>query len=123
MEDLALQLGYSDSKNKPVEQKLADALMNLGTTVDGTVSAADVLRDAAIAVNKTVRPTQVTDIDRELFGTTRPTEVTQDIISPALRGFLLAVGLAQQADKTSPTTAAGTSLLPHPSKLVGVQQS
>jgi ATP-dependent helicase YprA (DUF1998 family) len=109
MTDLALQLGYSGSENKPDEQKLADALMNLGITADGTASASDVLRDAAIALaeNNVVRPTQVTKIDEEIFGTTSPVEITQDIISPALRGFLLAVGLAQQADKTSPQPLRG----------------
>jgi len=109
MSDLAMQLGYADRPNKPDEQKLADALMNLGTTAEGTVSASDVLRDAAItlATNHVVRPTQVTKIDHEIFETAIPTEITPDIISPALRGFLLAVGLAQQADKTSPQPLRG----------------
>ncbi len=109
MKDLALQLGYSGGENKPDEQKLADALTNLGTSIDGTISASDVLRDAAItlATNKTVRPTQVTRIDEEIFGTKLPSDVTENIVSPALRGFLLAVGLAQQADKTSPQPLRG----------------
>ncbi|MCE7948029.1 MAG: DEAD/DEAH box helicase [Chloroflexi bacterium CFX4] len=109
MNDLAMQLGYSGDPNKPDEQKLADALMNLGTTAEGTVSASDILRDAAITLstNHVVRPTQVTKIDHELFETPIPTEITSNIISPALRGFLLAIGLAQQADKTSPQPLRG----------------
>ncbi len=109
MSNLAMQLGYAGGPNKPDEQKLADALMNLGTMAEGTVSASDVLRDTAktLAANDVVRPTQVTKIDHEIFETPLPTEVTPDIISPALRGFLLAVGLAQQADKTSPQPLRG----------------
>lgn len=109
MNDLAMQLGYAGGPNKPDEQRLADALINLGTTAEGTVSASDILRDAAItlATNHVVRPTQVTKIDHEIFETPIPTEITPDIISPALRGFLLAVGMAQQADKTSPQPLRG----------------
>ena len=105
--NLALQLGYRGNNTLAPARKLSEALSNLGVTASGAATAADVLRDACQAQNKFVRPTKVTELDQILFGATPPNEVTETLISPAMRGFLLGLGMAQRPDQTAPQPVRG----------------
>jgi DEAD/DEAH box helicase domain-containing protein len=110
MSDLAIQLGYSGSERVAPEIKLAESLDNLDTTADGRITAADILRDASLDIHKgkAVRPTKVTELDKALFNYASPDRISPELISPAMRGFLLALAMAQnEHDKASPQPVRG----------------
>lgn len=109
MTDLATQLGYSGSDRVSPEVKLAEAFDKLGTTADGNISAADILRDASQEFHHgTVRSTKVTDLDNILFNYSTPNKASDKLVSPGMRGFLLALAIAQKMDeKASPQPVRG----------------
>lgn len=109
MKDLSLQLGYSGSMSIKEEEQLGQALEYIGVTAEGTATAADVIRDASQELNQgIVRPTRVTDLDHALFNYQSPDETGKDMVSPAMRGFLLALAMAQRSDdKASPQPVRG----------------
>ena len=102
MSDLAMQLGQPPASGLSAEQHLGEAL--------ATVGAADALRDACREVdhllnpnnpNPTVRSTKVvnsdnlnspTDLDRQIF----PGAASNGVVSDAMRGLLLALGMSQR---------------------------
>ena len=86
MADLAGALGQSISLNDAAEVALAKALKNQ--------NAPDALRDACFAVNKSVRPTKVPDLDNVLFPGARPED---QVASDAMRGLLLALGISKES--------------------------
>ena len=85
MADLAGALGQSVSPNETVEVTLANALKHQ--------NAPDAIRDACIAVNKSVRPTKVPDLDDVLFPGVR---IEDQTASDAMRGLLLALGISKE---------------------------
>ena len=91
MTDLAVALGQPVSLNDTAEVALSDALKNQ--------NAPDAMRDACIAVNGSIRPTQVPDLDNTLFPGGRQ---KNQVVSDAMRGLLLALGIS----KESPTGAS-----------------
>jgi len=95
MTALAESLGTSSSDVEPPRQ-LGEALENIGS--------ADAIRDACQAVNGSVRATDVRDLDNELFPNAREPE---QLISDALRGFLLALGMSALANGRSPQPVRG----------------
>jgi hypothetical protein len=114
MSNLAMQLGQPAVSGISAEQHLGEAL--------ATVGAADVLRDACREVdrllnpsnpNPTVRATKVidpdnsnnpTDLDRQLF----PGPATNGLVSDAMRGLLLGLGMSQQVStRRSPQPVRG----------------
>ncbi|MEH2229770.1 MAG: DEAD/DEAH box helicase [Nostoc sp.] len=102
MSDLAMQMGQPTVSGLSAEQYLGEAL--------ATVGAADALRDACREVdhllnpsnpNPTVRAIKVkdpnnlnapVDLDRQLF----PGAATNRVVSDAMRGLLLALGMSQR---------------------------
>ena len=88
MRTLATELGSHPSPNLTAEQQLAAALKE--------VDAADALRDACQQVNDSVRPTRVPQLDDVLFANEKQ-KGEEHTISPAMHGFLLALGLAKNA--------------------------
>lgn len=86
MADLARALGQSLSQNEAAEVVLANALKNQ--------NAPDAIRDACIAVNQSVRPSKVPDLDDVLFPTARPKDQQA---SDAMRGLLLALGMSKES--------------------------
>ncbi|MEG3907799.1 DEAD/DEAH box helicase [Microcoleus sp. w2-18bC1] len=68
----------------PAERKLGEAL--------ATIGAADALRDACVAINGSVRATNVQILSDHLFPGARGT----DFVSDAMRGLLLGLGMSQR---------------------------
>ncbi|HIE00198.1 MAG TPA: DEAD/DEAH box helicase [Thiotrichaceae bacterium] len=87
MTQLADRLGQPKIAGKMGYQRLADALVN--------IQVPDALRDAckAVAVNNTVRPAKVPDLDQQLF----PSATRNATASEAMRGLLLALGMSQRS--------------------------
>ena len=86
MINLAESLGEPHSPNDTAEVTLAKALQ--------TQNAPDALRDACVAVNRSVRPTKVPDLDDVLFLKAREENQTA---SNAMRGLLLALGMSKDS--------------------------
>jgi DEAD/DEAH box helicase domain-containing protein len=82
MSNLAQQLESTPRKHLNAERRLGEALNDL--------NVAEAIRDASKARHGSVRATQVPDLDKILF------EGEGDTISEAMRGLLLALGLAKQ---------------------------
>ncbi|MBL8049624.1 MAG: DEAD/DEAH box helicase [Anaerolineales bacterium] len=98
--DLAMELKYPSNDRVEPKIKLAEALNKLGATADGFVTAADILRDASQSLHKdeTVRPTKITDLDKVLFDYSSNDSVSTELVSPAMRGFLLALAFSQNRE-------------------------
>lgn len=88
MADLAGALGQPSLPNVAAEVTLANALKNQ--------NAPDAIRDAcvAVAVNDTVRPSKVPDLDDILFPSAR---LEDRQASDAMRGLLLALGMSKES--------------------------
>ena len=86
MVDLARELGQPPLPNDTPEVALANALKSQ--------NAADAIRDACVAVNRSVRPTKVPYLDDVLFPRTREEDQTA---SDAMRGLLLALGMSKES--------------------------
>ena len=86
LEDLAKELGHPPTANNTAEVTLAKALK--------THHAPDAIRDACTAVNQSVRPTKVPDLDDILFPGARAQNQTA---SDAMRGLLLALGMSKES--------------------------
>lgn len=86
MADLAKALGHPTSPNVAAEVVLAEALK--------TQNAPDSIRDACIAVNGSVRPSKVPDLDDVLFSGAR---LGDQLTSDAMRGLLLAIGMGKES--------------------------
>ncbi|WP_216634582.1 DEAD/DEAH box helicase [Gloeomargarita lithophora] len=95
MTTLAESLGTSSIGSEPPRQ-LGEALEN--------IEASDAIRDACQVVNGGVRATDVRDLDDQLFPNAREPE---QLISDALRGFLLALGMSTLANGRSPQPVRG----------------
>ncbi len=80
---LAQELGEPTQTSLSAKESLGRGL------VKNNVSEA--LRDACQAINKTVRPTQITQLDQQLF----PSANRQGFTSSAMRGVLLALGMSE----------------------------
>ncbi len=93
--ELAMALGKLPSPDVPPEVCLSEALLEHATP--------DALRDACVAVNGSVRPSQVPDLDRVLF----PNSNTGQIASEAMRGLLLAIGMSEKTPGMSPQPVRG----------------
>ena len=85
MVDLAGKLGQP-TPNDQAEVALAKALK--------TQNAPDAIRDACVAINQSVRPTKVPDLDDVLFPGAREEDQTA---SDAMRGLLLALGMSKES--------------------------
>jgi Lhr-like helicase len=94
MSDLAMQLGQSPTSGMSAEQSLGEALATLGATTNNPQQneVANVLRDACVAVNGSVRATNVQALDEQLFPGARGT----DFVSDAMRGLLLGLGMSKR---------------------------
>lgn len=86
MADLARSLGHPPLPNVTAEVALANALKNQ--------NAPDAIRDACVAVNDTVRPTKVPDLDDVLFPQARSED---QLTSDAMRGLMLALGMSKES--------------------------
>ena len=86
LEDLARELGHPPMASDTAEVTLAKALK--------THHAPDAIRDACAAVNQSVRPTKVPDLDDILFPGARAQNQTA---SDAMRGLLLALGMSKES--------------------------
>ena len=84
MNDLAEVLGSTARPRLPAETRLGEALVN--------VNVADAIRDAAKETHGTVRATQVPHLAKILFRNSADEQQALD----AMRGLLLALGLAKQ---------------------------
>jgi hypothetical protein len=107
IETLATALGVHRRPDEPPEQALERAL-------DGA-SVTDAVRDACQIVNRTVRATRVTDLDRVLFDAPAAPGV---LASDALRGLLLAMGIARRPSGVAPQPMRG-HLFFHNSRICG----
>ena len=87
MADLAGALGNPVLPNVAAEVALADALK--------TQKAPDAIRDACVAINESVRPTKVPDLDNVLFPGIR---LEKQTASDAMRGMLLALGMSKETE-------------------------
>lgn len=93
-ETLCSQLGSGSNTGHKDEARLGLALKD--------ISASDALREACMVVDKQrggqgiVRPARVTDLDKVLFPGISPVDDT--MFSDAMRGFLLALGIAQDPE-------------------------
>lgn len=85
MTDLAGALGKPVPPNVAAGVALADALK--------AQNAPDAIRDACVAINQSVRPTKVPDLDNVLFPDMR---VEKQTASDAMRGMLLALGMSKE---------------------------
>ncbi|OAB61933.1 DEAD/DEAH box helicase [Leptolyngbya valderiana BDU 20041] len=94
---LATQLGQPRQSGQSPRQSLGDALIKRG--------AADALRDACQTVNGSVRPTQIQHLDAQLFP--GATSSVNALVSDAMRGLLLALGMSQDANDRSPQPVRG----------------
>ena len=86
MADLAGALGQLPLPNEAAEVALANALKNQNTP--------DAIRDACVAVNDSVRPSKVPDLDDVLFPHARSKD---QLASDAMRGLLLALGMSKES--------------------------
>lgn len=93
---LAESLGVSSTNNKDARRQLGDALERIG--------AGEALRDACQEVNGSVRATDVRKLDDQLFG---DSEQDGQLVSDAMRGFLLALGMSNLANGRSPQPVRG----------------
>lgn len=99
MDTLSAHLGRPGSGGDS-KDRLARALVEL--------DAVDALRDACreVALDKRVRPARVTDVDAVLFPGSQPPAGA--VVSDAMRGFLLALGMSRQRqDGRSPQPLRG----------------
>lgn len=103
---LATQLGQPRQGGMSAKQRLGEALAR--------IQAPDALRDACQAVNRTVRPTQIQDLDGQLFPGASSLEdaigfatARSAIASNAMRGLLLALGMSQGSNGRSPQPVRG----------------
>lgn len=94
MSNLAQGLGQP-MPGLAAERKLGEAL--------ATIGAADALRDACVAVNGSVRATNVQALSDHLFPGARGT----DFVSDAMRGLLLGLGMSQRTNGRSPQPVRG----------------
>jgi DEAD/DEAH box helicase domain-containing protein len=83
MSNLVEDLGQP-MRGVPAERKLGEAL--------ATIGAADALRDACVAINGSVRATNLQTLSDHLFPGARGT----DFVSDAMRGLLLGLGMSQR---------------------------
>jgi hypothetical protein len=97
MRQLATQLGQARQGGMSPKQRLGEAL--------ASIQAPDALRDACKTVNGTVRPTQIQQLDEELFPGAGSLE--NAIASNAMRGLLLALGMSQRTIGRSPQPVRG----------------
>ncbi len=86
MVDLAGALGQPTLPNVAAEVALANALKHQ--------NAPDAIRDACVAINQSVRPSKVSDLDDVLFPNARP---KNQPVSNAMRGLLLALGTSKES--------------------------
>lgn len=106
MSNLAMQLGQSPASGMSAEQSLGEALATLGATTNNPQEnnqVANALRDACVAVNGSVRATNVQALDEQLFPGARGT----DFVSDAMRGLLLGLGMSQRTNGRSPQPVRG----------------
>ena len=96
MADLAGALGQLPLPNEAAEVALANALKNQNTP--------DAIRDACVAVNDSVRPSKVPDLDDVLFPHARSKD---QLASDAMRGLLLALGMSKEVTGPSPQPVRG----------------
>lgn len=101
MNELAGRLGQPAERNQAAEVRLGMALLH--------VRAPDALRDACREVNKSVRATRADELDAQLFpGGAKGTRDADQIVSPAMRGLMLALGMARDpATDRSPQAVRG----------------
>ena len=92
---LAENLGTSSGDSDPRRQ-LGEALES--------IEAADAIRDACRAVNDSVRATDVRDLDNQFFPNAREPE---QLVSDAMRGFLMALGMSTLTNGRSPQPVRG----------------
>ncbi len=85
---LAQELGEPVQTSLSAKESLGRALTNNDVP--------EALRDACQAINGTVRPTKVTQIDEQLF----PDADRQEMITPAMRGVLLALGMSERGGRS-----------------------
>lgn len=97
MSQLATQLGQPRQGGMSPKQRLGEAL--------ASIQAPDALRDACKAVNEKVRPTQIQQLDGQLFPGAGSLE--NAIASNAMRGLLLALGMSQNTTGRSPQPVRG----------------
>ncbi|OQW92707.1 MAG: DEAD/DEAH box helicase [Thiotrichaceae bacterium IS1] len=90
MVNLVTQLQSSVSSSLPIPQQLGETLQQL--------QVPDALRDACQAVHGSVRATGVNDLDKQLF----PEVSHSDLVSDAMHGLLLALGMSQLATGRTP---------------------
>jgi DEAD/DEAH box helicase domain-containing protein len=83
MSNLAQGLGQP-MRGVAAERELGEAL--------ATIGAADALRDACVAINGSVRATNVQALSDQLF----PGAIGTDFVSDAMRGLLLGLGMSQR---------------------------
>ena len=97
MSELAASLGYGITRGDESARELAAALLKVG--------ADDAIRDACIAAHKgeRIRATNVSTLDRILFGEQNSAKIASD----AMRGLLLALGMSRKEDDTSPQPIRG----------------
>lgn len=86
MAELAGALGQPPPSSVAAEVALANALKDQ--------NAPDAIRDACVAVNKSVRPSKVPDLDDVLFPRVRQ---EGQLVSDAMRGLLLALGMSKES--------------------------
>ncbi|HSH80001.1 MAG TPA: DEAD/DEAH box helicase [Herpetosiphonaceae bacterium] len=90
MANLAGQLGQPIVAGEPDEARLGEALTR--------VRVADALRDACKAVSGSVRPTKAPDLDKQVFPVAAADAASKGaLVSDALRGLLLALGMSRRA--------------------------
>ena len=94
---LAESLGVRRLATEAPEQALGRAL--------GDVSATDAIRNACQTANASVRATRVSDLDWTLFNT--PASSNGKVVSDAMRGVLLAMGVSQEATGRAPQPVRG----------------
>jgi len=88
--NLAKELGCESDTGENVAETLGRALEKL--------SAVDAIRDACREINGSVRATRASNLDHLLF---EAQSNLNNIVSDALRGFLLAMGIARKKDGNS----------------------
>jgi DEAD/DEAH box helicase domain-containing protein len=86
MKQLASALGSKGQPNDSVQVTLGQVLVRIGVP--------DALRQGCIMVHKSVRPTQINDLDKVLF----PGQKRNDIVSDALIGLLWATAMSTNSE-------------------------
>lgn len=86
----------TDQLAQPVSSTLTTA-QQLGETLE-QIKVADALREACQVVNGSIRATSVKDLDQQLFPSQSDLQeeaTSTQLVSPAMRGVLLALGLSE----------------------------